>query len=197
MRRCDRLLCACLLALITIVPAGATARSAAKPVHCSVTAKGWKGHISGRKINATHPAVERRVILLVNRFRRRHGLHLLKLDPGLRYAARARGVIDKRLTARLALYSPSVCIAENVARRDGRSRAAGIVRSWREERGSRHALLLPWARHIGVGVRVATFNGERVTIATADFSAAHPQVEPRPAPVKPQPVLRPASPPSA
>ena len=196
MRRCVRPLCACLLALITVVPVGATARSAAKPAHCSVTAKGWKGRVTGRKINATRPAVERRVIVLVNRFRRRHGLHRLKLDPGLRYAARARGMIDKGLTARLALYSPSVCIAENVVRRDGRSRAAGIVRSWRNERGSRHALLLPWTRRIGVGVRVGIFKGERVTLATADFSAAHPPaVKPRPAPVKPKPVLRPASPP--
>ena len=60
-------------------------------------------------------------------------------------------------------------------RKDGRSRAAGIVRNWRNERGSRHVLLLPWTRRIGVGVRVGTFKGERVTIATADFSAARPR----------------------
>ena len=141
-------------------------------------AKGWQGQVAGKRIKPTHPAVERRVILLVNRFRRRHGVRPLKLDPGLRYAARARGVIDKRLTARLALDSPSRCIAENVIRADGRSRAAGIVRSWRTDRATRHVLLLSWVRRIGVGVRVGTFKGERATIATADFSAARPAPSP-------------------
>ena len=195
-RLSHRLLYACLLALITVVPVGATARSVAKPAKCSDTAKGWKGHVSGRKIKPTHPALERRVILLVNRFRRRHGLRPLKLDSGLRYAARARGVIDKRLTARLALYSPSDCFAENVVRQDGRSRAAGIVRNWRSERGSRHVLLLSWARRIGVGVRVGTFKGERATTTTAVVSAERPRAaKPRPAPAKPKPAPRPAPPP--
>jgi hypothetical protein len=187
MRLSHRLLCACLLALIAVVPLGTAARSAAKPAACSVMAKGWKGQVAGRKIKPTHPAIERRVILLVNRFRRRHGMRLLRLDPGLRYAARARGVIDKRLTARLALYSPSGCIAESVVRADGRSRAAGIVRAWRSERDSRHVLLLPWIRRIGVGVRVGTFKGERATITTADFSAARPRAAtPTPKRLKPK-----------
>jgi hypothetical protein len=190
-----RLFLTCLLALITVVPVGAAARSAAQPTRCSVTAKGWKGHVTGRKIKATNPAVERRVILLVNRFRRRHGRDPLKVDPGLRYAARARGVIDKRLTARLALYSPSRCVAENVVRENGRSRAAGIVRNWRNERRSRHVLLLSWARRIGVGVRVGTFKGGRATFTTAVFSAGRPRAaEPRPAPVKPKSLPRPAPP---
>ncbi len=190
MRRSHRLLsAACLLALIAVVPLEATARSAVKPASCSVMAKGWKGQAAGPKIKPTHPAIERRVILLVNRFRSRHGLRPLKIDPGLRYAARARGVVDKRLTARLALYSPSRCVAESVVRENGLSRAAGIVRAWRHERGPRRVLLLPWARRIGVGVRVGTFRGERTTIATADVSAARPahatvkaKSSPRPAP---------------
>src|SRR4029077_19990067 len=113
MRLPPPLLCACTLVLIAVVPVGASARSAAKPAHCSVPAKGWKGHVTGQKIKGTRPAVERRVVQLVNRFRRRHGLRPLKLDPGLRYAARARGMIDKRLTARLALYSPRRCISQS------------------------------------------------------------------------------------
>jgi hypothetical protein len=150
--------------------------------------EGLEGRGHRGKIKPTHPGVERRVILLVNRFRHRHGLPQLKLDPGLRYAARARGVIDKRLTARLALYSPSGCIAENVVRQDGQSRAAIIVRNWRTERGSRRVLLLPWVRRIGVGVRAGTFKGERVTIATAEFSAARPKAakaEPKQGKAKP------------
>jgi hypothetical protein len=169
------LLAACLLALVAVVPPGAAARPAAKPASCSVLAKGWKGEATGTKIKPTHPAVEREVIVLVNRFRRGHGLRPLKLDPGLRYAARARGVVDKRLTARLALYSPSRCIAENVVREDAPSGATGIVRHWRSERDSRRVLLSSWVRRIGVGVRVGTFKGARVTIATADFSAARPK----------------------
>ena len=193
--RSRRLLLTCLLALITVVQVGAAARSAAQPTRCSVTAKGWKGHVSGSKIRPTHPRVERRVIVLVNRFRRRHGLRPLKLDPGLRYAARARGVIDKSRMARLALYSPSRCVAENVARKHGRGAAAGIVRRWRNERGSRHVLLLSWARRIGVGVRVGTFKGERATFTTAVVSAARPAAAgPRPAPVKPKSPPRPVPP---
>jgi hypothetical protein len=196
MRLSYRLLTACVLALITVVLVGPVARSSAKTAKCSVPAKGWKGHVSGRKIKPTRPAVERRVILLVNRFRRQHGLRPLKLDSGLRYAARARGAIGKLPTARLALYSPSTCLAENVVRKDGMSRAAGIVRTWRRERGSRHALLLPWARRIGVGVRVGTFKDGRVTTATAYLSAAHPKAaRPRLAPPPPPATAPPAVPP--
>ena len=174
MRISHPLLYVCLLALLA-VSLGAPARSDAKANRCSVVAKGWKGEVAGRKIKPTHPALERRVVKLVNTYRRRHGLRPLKLDPGLRYAARARGVIDKKLTARLALYSPSGCIAEKVVRKQGLSRAAGIMHTLRTSSESRHVLLLPWTRRIGVGVRVGTFKGERVTIATAEFSAAHPR----------------------
>jgi hypothetical protein len=101
----------------------------------------------------------------------------------------------KMPTARLALYSPSACVAENVVRTGGLSRAAAIVRAWRSERGSRHALLLPWARRIGVGVRVGTFKGARVTTAAAYLSAAHPKAaRPKLAPPPPAPAP-PASPP--
>src|SRR5664279_760133 len=175
MRSPHAVLAAILLALIAVVPPAASARSAVKPASCSAPAKGWRGEATGTKIKPTHPAVERRVIALVNSFRRRHGLHPLKLDPGLRYAARARGVIDQRLTARLALYSPSKCVAENVVRENGLSGATRIVRHWRNESDSRHVLLLSWVRRIGVGVRVGTFKGRRVTLATADFSAARPK----------------------
>ncbi len=195
MRLSYLVLSACMLALITVVLAGPITLSAAKATKCSVPAKGWKGHVSGKKIKPTRPAVERRVIRLVNRFRRQHGVRPLKLDAGLRYAARARGVGGKMPTARLALYSPSACVAENVVRTGGLSRAAAIVRAWRSERGSRHALLLPWARRIGVGVRVGTFKGARVTTATAYLSAAHPKAaRPRLAPPPPAPAP-PASPP--
>jgi hypothetical protein len=190
------LLCTCTLALIAVVPAGASAGSAAKPAHCSVTAKGWKGHVTGKKIKPTQPAVERRVVLLVNRFRRQHGLRPLRLDSGLRYAARARGIAGKELTARLALYSPSPCTRESVVRKEGRSRAAAIVRHWRSRQASRHALLLPWARRIGVGVHIGTFKGERATTTTAVVSAARPKpAKSKAVPGKPKPAPRPAAPP--
>jgi hypothetical protein len=168
-----RLLGALLLLALLGMPFLAPPASDARPASCSVPADGWKGYVSGRKIKPTHPKVEKRVIVLVNRFRRAHGLRPLKLDPGLRYAARARGVKGHRLS-RLGRYSPSPCIAENVVRKHRRS-AASIVRTWRRSEGFRQVLLLPWARRIGVGVRASTFKGERVTIATADISAAHPR----------------------
>src|SRR4051794_8007852 len=90
--RCSRrtlYVCLLALALATVAPAGASARSAAKLPSCSVTVSGWKGHVTGAKLKPTQAAVERRVIQLVNRFRRQHRLRPLTLDPGLRYAARA------------------------------------------------------------------------------------------------------------
>jgi Cysteine-rich secretory protein family len=198
MRLPNRLLSASVLAFVTVVLVGPIARSDARTTKCSIPAKGWKGHVSGRKIKPTRPAVERRVILLVNRFRRRHGVRPLKLDAGLRYAARARGAIGKMPARRLARYSPSTCVAENVVRKNGLSRAAGIVHTWRSDRSSRHALLLPWARRIGVGVRVGTFKGGRVTTATAYLSAAHPKpARPRtaPPPLPPPTVPKAVSPP--
>ncbi len=196
MGRYQQVLSTCLLALIAAVAVGATARSGVEPARCAVTAQGWKGHVTGTRIKPTHPEVERRVVRLVNDFRRRHGLRPLKLDRGLRYAARARGVIDESRTERLALYSPSRCVAESVVRKDGRSRAASIVRRWQSERGAREVLLLPWARRIGVGVRVGTFKGERTTTATAVLSAARPKsAKPKLAPIKPKPPAKPAPPP--
>jgi hypothetical protein len=135
------------------------------------------------------------VIVLVNRFRRRHGLRPLKLDGGLRYAARARGVIEAGSTIRLAQYTPSRCLAENVVRRNGLAQADRIVRHWRKLHDSRRVLLLPWARRIGVGVRVHTMHGRRATIATVDVSAAHPRIKVRPhAPGKRKAAPRPAQP---
>ena len=169
------LLTACLLALAAIAPRPASARSLAQAAPCAVTADGWKGHVTGKKIKPTRPAVERRVVELVNRYRKQHGLRPLTLDPGLRYAARARGVIDESGEERLAQYSPSECIAESVVRREGVSRATSIMRTLRGDADSRHLLLQPWAKRIGVGVRVGTFKGERVTTATASLSAPRPK----------------------
>jgi hypothetical protein len=174
MRPAIPLLAASLLALLVVLPPGAGARTAVQPASCTAAANGWKGEATGKKIAAARPAVERRVILLVNRFRRRHGVPALKLDPGLRSAARARGVIGIRLTARLALYTPSRCVVEHAVRQDGLRRAASIVRHWRSRPETRRALLLTWVRRIGVGVRIGTFKHKRVTITTVDFSAPRP-----------------------
>ncbi len=175
MRLPRSLLAATVLAVLVVVAPSATARTAVDPASCSAAANGWKGEATGKKIAATRPAVERRVILLVNRFRRQHGVPALKLDPGLRSAARARGIIQTTLTARFALYTPSRCVVEHAVRQEGLRRAAGIVRHWRSRPSTRHALLLPWLRRIGVSVRVGTFKHKRVTITTVDFSSARPK----------------------
>jgi hypothetical protein len=198
--RLSHLLVASSLLVLLVAPLEAGARPSAPPARCAATATGWKGEVGGRKITPSHPAVERRVVLLVNRFRGAHGLRPLKLDPGLRFAARARGVIDMRLTRRLALYSPSACIAESVLRADGVRHAGAIVRHWRGERATRHDLLLPWTRRIGVGVRLGTFKGRKVTVATADFSAGRPGhaqrgATPRVAPAPAVPTVSAAPPP--
>ena len=193
MRLTHLLLATCLLALL-VAPLEAGARPSAPPARCAATAAGWRGEAGGRKIKPSHPGVERRVVLLVNRVRRAHGLRPLKLDPGLRFAARARGVTGMRLTRRLALYSPSPCIAESAVRADGVRRASAIVRQLLGERATRHELLLSWTRRIGVGVRLGTFKGRRVTIATADFSAARPRHAKRGAAPRVAPALAPAAP---
>ena len=169
------LLAASLLTCIAVVTPTSQGATAVKPASCSAAASGWKGEATGKRIAASRPAVERRVILLVNRFRRQHGVHALKLDPGLRSAARARGIIRTTLTARLALYTPSRCVVEHAVRQEGLRRAAGIVRHWRSIPSTRHALLLPWLRRIGVSVRIDTFKHKHVTITTVDFSAARPK----------------------
>jgi hypothetical protein len=205
MRRRRCLLVALALAFVALVPRGAMAASVVKPAHCSLAAAGWKGRVSGKKLRPTHPGVERRVIVLVNRFRRLHGLRPLKLDAGLRYAARARGAAGAGLSVRLAQYSPSRCLAENVVRRRGLTQATRIVRHWRKLRDTRRVLLLPWARRIGVGVRVRTIHGSPSTIATVDVSAAHPRPARRghaagkrkaaPRPAQPAVVAPPVAPP--
>ena len=144
MRPASPLLAASLLALLVVLPPGARARTAVQPASCTAAANGWKGEATGKKIAATRPAVERRVILLVNQFRRRHGVAALKLDPGLRSRGSPRGVIGIRLTARLALYTPSRCVVEHAVRQDGLKRAASIVRHWRSRPETRRALLLTW-----------------------------------------------------
>jgi hypothetical protein len=188
-------LAAGLLVLVGATPPGALAQTGLRPASCSAAAKGWKGEATGTRIEATRPVVEQRVIVLVNRFRRHHGRPSLKLDAGLRAAARARGVIDTSLTARLALYTPSRCVVEHVVRQGGLTRAAGIVRDWQSRPAARRVLLLPWVRRIGVGVRSGTLGGKRVTVTTVDFSAARPKVakhtvvkrKARPAPSIPTP----------
>ena len=161
----------CLLALVVSVPPATSAHVAARPAPCSVTAKGGEGRVAGRRLSPAHAAVERRVIQLVNRFRRRHGLRPLRLDAGLRNVARARAVVNAKPTARMVRSSPGTCIAEDVARANGSSRAAAIVRAWRSDPRRRRVLLLPWAGRVGVGVRVTTSKGARVTVAAALVAA--------------------------
>ena len=193
MRRCVRPLCACLLALITVVPVERPrARLRSPPIAPSRRRAGRAASPGGRS-TPTRPAVERRVIVLVNRFRRRHGLHRLKLDPGLRYAARARGMIDKGLTARLALYSPSVHRGERGAQ-GGRSRAAASCAAGERARLAACAAAAVDQAHRGGRPRWH-LQGRARHACDGSFSAAHPPAGPRPAPVKPKPALRPASPP--
>ena len=151
---------------------------------------------SRHEVEAHAPRSRAARIRLVNRFRSRHGLRPLKLDPGLRFAARARGVIDKGRTARLALYSPTV---SGGRRAQGRPEPRGRDRAhWLKQPGAREVLLLPWARRIGVGVRVGTSRasdhdhdgGSRSATEARDGEAApiKPNLPSKPAP--PPPVAR-------
>jgi uncharacterized protein YkwD len=133
----------------------------AAPGICGPTAAHWQGRVTGRAIGATRPASEARVRSLVNDFRRSHGLAPLALDERLVLAARyqssdqqarhyfAHERVGLSFTRRFARYTPSSCIAENLAR--GYATPAGVVEAWKRSPGHRHVMLLTWIKRVGVG----------------------------------------------
>lgn len=133
------------------------------------TAAGWRG-VRGVRLASTHPALERAVLARVNAFRRAHGRSPLVASERLAWAARyhsrdmsRRGVLEheragETFTQRFGRYSPSTCIAENIA--SGFVTARSVVVAWQESPGHRHVLLLAWIRRAGVGMvgRYVTFD---------------------------------------
>jgi uncharacterized protein YkwD len=151
---------------------------------CPLNALAWKGRVTGVRLAATAPVREARIVTLINAFRRAHGLRALRTSPALAYAARAHSADmqqrnyfahdgpDASFVDRLARYTPSSCIAENIAwGTAGFARATGVVSLWRSSPGHRHVMLLPWVTRVGVGVRTGSYLGAAgASIATADFS---------------------------
>ena len=175
MRISHPLLCACLLGLVVLCLA-APARSDARPSRCSVVADGWKGEVAGRKIKPTHPAVERRVIVLVNRFRRRHGLRPAEArsGPALRGPRTRRDRQAADGAARALLPEPAASPRTSCARTGGAGRPASCAPG--AASASRGTCCCCRGRGASASASAsARFKGERVTIATADFSAARPK----------------------
>lgn len=152
--------------LVALVAGGYAARElisgGAATIRCPPTARGWAGRVTGAKLPATRPVMERRVLELVNSFRSSHGLPGLVASRNLAYAARwhSRDQLERHYfahervglsyTQRLARYSPSTCLAENIAK--GYLTAPGVVDAWKRSPGHREVMLLRWVRRAGVGV---------------------------------------------
>lgn len=153
-------------------------------VSCRGQAAGWAGRVTGARIPPTHAKLEASIVAAVNGFRIAHGLRPLKTSATLGYAARYHSSdmhrkhyfeherVGETFTLRFSRYTPSVCVAENIAwGTGGFATASGVVSLWRSSPGHRHVMLLPWVRRIGVGVIGGTFFGQRhARIVTADFS---------------------------
>jgi uncharacterized protein YkwD len=151
---------------------------------CPRLAIGWTG-ILGIQLLGTRTPVEADVVRRINQVRIRHKLTPLLLSAPLRSAARyhssdmqakhyfAHQRVGETFAQRFALYTPSRCIAENIAWGTGSfGQASGIVSLWMASPEHRHIILLPWLRQIGVGVAVGRFFGAAAaSITTADFSA--------------------------
>jgi uncharacterized protein YkwD len=137
-------------------------RESDSAVNCRGTALGYRGRITGPRIPSSHPLLEARIRRLVNEFRVENHRPPLVASPRLGYLARwwardehARGfqTHERRgasFVARFARYSPSLCVAENLAQ--GYVTAPTVVAAWKRSPDHRHVLLLPWINRIGVGV---------------------------------------------
>lgn len=162
---------------------------------CNTNSAAWTGSATGAKVASTYPGAEARLVNLINAYRKTKHLAALRVDPRLGNAARfhsrdmqVQGYFDHGLfVKRLGRYTPSSCIAENIALASGSSATpAGILAAWKSDSAQNHVLTLPWATRVGVGIRTGTVSGKPgSTLVTADFSAT-PKVPPRiPPPVEP------------
>lgn len=141
-------------------------------VTCGLHAAGWRGAVTGRIVPATRPVMERAIEADVNTFRVQHGVARLVHAPNLAFAARYHSADElahhyfdhtrpgEGFTTRFARYSPSQCVAENIA--EGYTTARGVVTAWQRSPEHRHVMLLTWVTRIGVGIA-----GHQIT---ADFS---------------------------
>lgn len=186
---------------------GGAATNQAVALSCPGAAPGWKGGVSGAKILTTHPVTETRLLTLINNYRVANGLKKVTLSVNLGYAARfhsadmqKKGYFDHGLfSQRLARYTPSQCIGENLAWGTGDfGRGPGILSLWKSSPAHRKVLLTPGFTRVGIGVRTGMFMGQKnATIATVDFS--YPTLTstpvPAPGPPPPPPVTTPPQPP--
>lgn len=130
---------------------------------------------------------ERKVIRLVNRMRRSHGLPRVRRSRGLMRSAdyhswdmlRANffahsSANGQTMHERIYRYRPSARLGENLAwvprGRGGRNSARTVVNMWMSSTGHRAVILTPGFRRIGIGRRVGQLGGTRAIVYTADFS---------------------------
>jgi uncharacterized protein YkwD len=125
---------------------------------------------------------ERRVLVLLNHARAKHGLRPLRFRPGLVRCARHHsadmlrsGTFDHGdFAARITQFYPSwQRIGENLAWGSGSSGAARVlVNDWLHSPGHRANILDPGFRVIGIGAALGRFQGHKKTrLLTADFAA--------------------------
>jgi uncharacterized protein YkwD len=155
-------------------------------VTCPQTARGWQGRITGPELPAESPGEETTVIRLVNEFRLAHHLGTVVASRRLSLAARAHDAdmdlhdyfdherAGLSFNARLARYTPSTCLAENIAWGTGSyGTPRGTVESWKQSPEHRRIMLLPWVRLVGVGIHRPEQGFQDTlgaVLTTADFS---------------------------
>ena len=127
---------------------------------------------------------ERKVVRIVNRIRRRHGLRRLRASRSLARAATAHsGDMLRRdflghhssdgtpMSMRVRRYTRARWIGENIAAVSGRRTARRAVRMWMRSPSHRAVLLSPAGRRIGIGKRRGKLGSARRAVFTADLAS--------------------------
>ena len=137
-------------------------------------------HAHVRAHAAANHGIERRIVRMVNRIRRRHGLAPLYRNSRLTFVAGLHSLDMARhnelshsssngqtFVQRLRYATHARVIGETIAEVHGRGGAGAIVRAWMHSPPHRAELLCPSFRAVGVGS--VHWRGTR--IVTADFAS--------------------------
>ncbi len=127
---------------------------------------------------------ERKVVRIINRIRRRHGLRRVRPARSLARAATAHsGDMLRRdflghhssdgtpMSMRVRRYTRARWIGENIAAVSGRRTARRAVRMWMRSPGHRAVLLSPAGRRIGIGKRRGKLGSAPRAVITVDLAS--------------------------
>ena len=137
-------------------------------------------HAPAHHAQARMDRIERSVFRAVNRVRRRHGLHRLRLVPRISFVAAFHSqdqAVNRFVShsssdgtpfyARIRRVATAREVGETIIEYSGRSTGRGIVRAWMRSPGHRRELLTARYRRIGIGHVTA----RGLSVVTADFAS--------------------------